>query len=71
MGRIRRLVLKTYYEVSKGNRKCWRENTIKIKKGNRCMVVEDGGYKNNYCMKCAPMLLKKAKRDIAALEAKL
>jgi hypothetical protein len=71
MPKIRDILNHVSVEVPKRRRICHRNRADhSIGKGTRCLVITDpstGGGKN-YCIKCAPEILTKAKLRIVELE---
>lgn len=55
-------------EAAGWRRKCWRNNTHFITKGDLCLVVVEGPtVTTTYCAECARPMLERARQELAAV----
>jgi hypothetical protein len=56
-------------EIAKARRKCYRDRSHQIAKGERCLVIREGSFggSKNYCSVCAAAILTAAESKQAAL----
>ncbi|PZO58843.1 MAG: hypothetical protein DI639_08055 [Leifsonia xyli] len=58
-------------ETAGRKRKCWRNNTHVILKGELCLVVVEGPMDTTtYCAECARPMLERAQQELAAITAR-
>lgn len=67
MPKLKRLLVSACFETAQRRRQCSRNKRHDISKDDRCLVIKENMAKNNYCMECAQLILKKAKKDINEL----
>jgi len=67
MPKLKRLLVSACFETAQRRRQCSRNKGHEISKGDRCLVIKENMSKNNYCIECAQLILKKAKEDISGL----
>lgn len=57
-------------EIAKARRRCYRDQSHQIVKGERCLVIKEGSFggAKNYCRACAAAILTAAESKHAALK---
>lgn len=71
MGKLKRLVTTSEFETAQRQRRCSRNRSHKIAKGERCLVVKENMSKRSYCLECARLILEKAQEDVVRLQREL
>lgn len=73
MPQVRDVLNRVDVEKAQRRRVCHRaRGKHSIEKGQLCLVIsDDNGGPKNYCMQCAPAILKKARTKLAAFAAAL
>ncbi len=55
------------FETVQRRRHCSRNQKHVICHGDKCLVIKENMSKNNYCMKCAALILQKAREELVCL----
>ncbi|MBW1700491.1 MAG: hypothetical protein JRK26_27380 [Deltaproteobacteria bacterium] len=67
MPKLKRLLVSACFETAQRRRQCSRNKGHVICKGDKCLVIKENMAKNNYCMECAALILKKAQNELNVL----
>ena len=71
MPKLKRLLVSACFETAQRRRHCSRNQEHVICKGDKCLVIKENMSKNNYCMECAALILRKAQEEIGGLICEL
>ncbi len=71
MPKLKRLLVSACFETAQRRRQCSRNKGHVICKGDKCLVIKENMAKNNYCMECAALILKKARKDLDLLDGEV
>jgi len=55
------------FETAQRRRHCSRNQEHVICQGDKCLVIKENMSKNNYCMECAALILRKAQEELDGL----
>jgi len=55
------------FETAQRRRHCSRNQEHVIYQGDKCLVVKENMSKNNYCMECVALILRKAQEELDGL----
>jgi len=67
MAKLKRLLTTSAFETAQRERKCSRNNDHKISKGDLCLTVKENMAKRSYCVRCARLILEKAREEVLGL----
>ena len=67
MPKLKRLLVSACFETAQRRRHCSRNQEHVICQGDKCLVIKENMSKNNYCMECATLILRKAQEELAQL----
>lgn len=67
MPKLKRLLVSACFETAQRRRQCSRNKGHVICKGDKCLVIKENMAKNNYCMECAALILRKAQEELNQL----
>jgi hypothetical protein len=71
MPKLKRLLVSACFETAQRRRHCSRDQEHVICQGDKCLVVKENMPKNNYCMECAALILRKAREELDGLTREL
>ena len=71
MPKLKRLLVSACFETAQRRRHCSRNQEHVICQGDKCLVVKENMSKNNYCMECAALILRKAREELDGLTREL
>lgn len=67
MPKLKRLLVSACFETAQRRRHCSRNQEHVICQGDKCLVIKENMAKNNYCMQCAALILRKAQEELNQL----
>ena len=67
MPSLKRLLVSACFETAQRRRQCSRNKGHVICRGDKCLVIKENMAKNNYCMECAVLILRKAQEELDGL----
>jgi len=67
MPKLKRLLVSACFETAQRRRHCSRNQEHVICQGDKCLVIKENMSKNNYCMECAALILRKAQEELNQL----
>ena len=71
MPKLKRLLVSACFETAQRRRHCSRNQEHVICQGDKCLVIKENMSKNNYCMECAALILRKAQEELNQLSWEL
>ena len=71
MPKLKRLLVSACFETAQRRRHCSRNQEHVICQGDKCLVIKENMSKNNYCMECAALILRKAQEELDGLAHEL
>lgn len=67
MPRLKRLLVSACFETAQRRRHCSRNQEHAICQGDKRLVAKENMSKNNDCMECAALILRKAHKELTLL----
>ena len=71
MPKLKRLLVSACFETAQRRRHCSRNQEHVICQADKCLVIKENMSKNNYCMECAALILRKAQEELNQLKGEL
>ena len=71
MPKLKRLLVSACFETAQRRRHCSRNQEHVICQGDKCLVIKENMSKNNYCLECAALILRKAREELIQLMGEL
>jgi hypothetical protein len=71
MGRSKNILKNCNFEIALRPRKCSGNKKHIISAGDRCLVFKENMRKNNYCLKCAKIIIERGISNLQEMISKI